>query len=100
MGNRNHHKKLRAEARAMMQQTGESYQRVLSRLRSRKHHRLAPAPAARVELVTGAYFGLPVTLATFEILGEVSCVVMSAHHLRYPYPSSPLFGLPRRRTSN
>jgi hypothetical protein len=41
-----------------------------------------------------------VTLATFEILGDVSCVVLSAPHLARPFPRNPLLALSRDRSSN
>jgi hypothetical protein len=99
MGNRNHHKKLRAEARATMARTGESYQKVLVRLRARAQRRPA-AEARQVDLLPVTYFGLPVTLATFEILGNVSCVMISAHHRARPFPDNPLLALSRDRSSN
>jgi hypothetical protein len=97
MGNRKHHKKLRAEARATMAATGESYQTVLLRLRARARNR----PATQThppDLLSVAYFGLPVTLATFEILGDLSCVVLSEPHLGQPFPRNPLLALGRRRS--
>lgn len=100
MGNRRHHKKLRNEARAIMATTGENYQRVLSRLRSQRSRRRIPIQSQAVDLIAGAYFGLPVTLATFEILGDLSCVVVSSHHLQRPFPGNPLFGLARPRSFN
>lgn len=100
MGNRRHHKKLRAEARAVMATTGESYQQVLTRILSRGPRQQAPAPAARVALIASRYFGLPITLATFEILGELSCVLLSSSRLGHPHPRSPLLGLARRREWN
>jgi hypothetical protein len=99
MGNRNHHKKLRAEARATMASTGESYQKVLVRLRSRAPRRPV-AEAHRVDLLPILYFGLPVTLATFEILEKVSCVMISAHHRARPFPDNPLLALSKDRSSS
>ena len=100
MGNRNHNKKIRTEARRIMATTGESYQRVLLRLRSRTAQSRPPAQARQVDLLPVIYFGLPVTLATFEILGDLSCVALSAHHLARPFPDNPLVGLSRRRSLN
>jgi hypothetical protein len=99
MGNRHHHKKMRADVRAIMARTGESYQQVLVRLRARAQ----PRPAAeghQVDLLPVSYFGLPVTVATFELLGDLSCVVVSAHHLARPLPANPLLALARQRSSN
>jgi hypothetical protein len=100
MGNRRHHKKLRTKARAVMATTGESYQRVLTRLRSEASPRRFPAQGAAVDLIAGTYFGVPVTLATFEILGDLSCVVLSSRHLERPFPGNPLLGLARPRSFN
>ena len=66
MANRHTHKKLRAEIRARMAETGESYQtawhRVLAHVPERPKH------ATRVDLVPFTYFGVPITLATSEAL--------------------------------
>jgi len=78
-----------------MVQTGEGYQQALSRLRSERA--VASAPAADVDLVAIDYFGLPLTLATLEILGDISCVVLGAARLQQPCPKSPLFALSRHR---
>lgn len=91
MGNRHHHKKLRAEVRARMARTGESYQQALTRIRDERVQR---EQARDVDLVSIAYFGVPVTLATFEIAGRLACVVVSSRHLAGPFPRSPLAGLP------
>lgn len=98
MGNRHRNKKLRAAVRAAMVQTGESYQKTLSRLRPARP--LATTPADGADLIAIEYFGLPLTLATFEILGNLSCVVTSARHLPLPFPKSPLFALARQRPSS
>lgn len=66
MGNRHHNKKLRAAVRATMARTGESYQTVLARLRSQA--RKAVAGPGDVDLIAIDYFGVPLTLATFQIL--------------------------------
>jgi hypothetical protein len=93
MGNRHHHKKLRAEVRAAMTVTGESYQQVLCRLRGVRSS--APALEPRIDLIPIQYFGIPATLATFEILGDLSCVALWGS--RSSPPNSPFFGLARRR---
>ncbi|HYQ18659.1 MAG TPA: hypothetical protein VEQ58_22950 [Polyangiaceae bacterium] len=91
MGNRHHNKKLRIAVKRAMAVTGESYQRALSRLREEQ-------PAAReVDLIPIHYFGVPMTLATFELFEELSCVATSVHHLPKPFPRSPLFALARPR---
>jgi hypothetical protein len=61
MANRHSHKKLRAEIRARMNRTGESYQRA-------RQHILAdspnPVPRLDVDLVKFRFFGAPMALAT------------------------------------
>jgi hypothetical protein len=98
MGNRHHHKKLRAAVRAAMAKTGESYQTVLSRLRSQRHQALAPAHD--VDLIAIDYFGVPMTIATFQILGDLSCIVTSGSVRTGPFPRSPLLALTRQRGSS
>ena len=93
MGNRHHDKKTRRAVRAAMAKTGESYQKVLCRLRSESARALALAPD--VDLVPIQYFGVPMTLATFELLGALSCLVMPANRQLPPFPKSPLFALAR-----
>lgn len=94
MGNRHHNKQLRAAVRAAMARTGESYQSALTRLRG---ERQTPLSTGAVDLLPVDYFGLPVTLATFEILGELSCVVTAAGYLPARVPPTPLFALARQR---
>jgi len=95
MGNRQHNKKMKAAVRAAMMRTGEGYQQALSRLR--KERSITIAKAREVDLIPIDYFGLPLTLASFEILGDLSCVVLSVAHLSQPFPRSPLFALSRQR---
>lgn len=76
--------------------TGESYQQALSRLRGAR--RRAAAATRDVDLIPIEYFGIPVTLATFEILGDLSCVAISGSRFPLPVPQSPLFALARRRS--
>jgi hypothetical protein len=74
MANRHAHKKLRAEIRARMARTGESFQAARNRIVSR-----AVLHAIAVDLVPFSRFGVPMTLATFEgetvdsfaVLGQV-----------------------------
>ena len=79
-----------------MAATGESYQQALCRLRSAR--RKAAPPADDVDLVAIEYFGIPLTLATFEILGALSCVAVSGSRFPRPFPKNPLFALARRRS--
>lgn len=95
MGNRHHNKKLRAAVRATMASTGESYQTVLSRLRSQQ--RQVVARAGDVDLIPIDYFGIPLTIATFQVLGDLSCVVTAGSLSLGPFPRSPLFALARQR---
>ena len=96
MGNRHHDKKMRTAVRAAMAATGESYQQVLSRLRSAR--RRAASPTRDVDLIPIDYFGIPLTLATFELLGDLSCVAVSGSGFPRPFPKSPFFALARRRS--
>jgi hypothetical protein len=95
MGNRHHNKKLRAAVRLAMAKTGETYQTVLSRMRLQRE---SAAPAADVDLICVDYFGTPLTIATFQIFGDLSCVVTPASISSGPFPKSPLFALARRRS--
>jgi len=90
MGNRHHNKKLRAAVRAAMASNGESYQRALCRLRPQ---RATVAPSHPADLIPIEYFGVPLTLATFEIFDSLACVFTSARHLSGPMPKSPLLAL-------
>ncbi|HYQ29209.1 MAG TPA: hypothetical protein VER04_18385 [Polyangiaceae bacterium] len=94
MGNRHHNKQLRAQVRARMAKTGESYQQALSRLSPRPS---LGAQTTDVDFLRIDYFGTPLTLATFEILEQVSCVVLPSSGLPSPLPKSPFFALDGRR---
>jgi len=61
MANRHSHKKLRAEIRARMTKTGESYQAARQRILMRTN-----GQHADVDLVPFRFFGVPLTLATTE----------------------------------
>ncbi|HEY0463187.1 MAG TPA: hypothetical protein VGC79_03215 [Polyangiaceae bacterium] len=78
-----------------MAATGDSYQQALARVREKR--RLAAAPSRDIDLMPITYFGVPLTLATFQILGDLSCVVLSGSRFPEPVPKSPLFALARRR---
>ncbi len=84
MANRHSHKKLRAEIRARMAETGESYQTVRERILSRPT-RHTPA----VDLVTLTFFGQPVTLAPAEGGSFHSITV-----IRHAQASARSFSLP------
>jgi hypothetical protein len=102
MANRHTHKKLRAEIRARMAQTGESYQRARARI-------LAPRVSAvgpQTDLVAFSCFGIPATLATIEMHGMAVALLLPSSSLwnhAKPHPSPvPLMlaamrSLPRMR---
>jgi hypothetical protein len=76
MANRHSHKKLRAEARARMARTGESYQQARQRL-------LAPQSSVSVRAFSGfdllefSYFGKPAVLASWHSYGVAVAIVLS-----------------------
>ena len=83
MANRHAHKKLRADVRARMLATGESYQRALAHLQSKRGASNNP----RIDLVPFSYFGMQATLATIELNGmAVVFVVQSSKPWRRGYP--------------
>lgn len=84
MANRHSHKKLRAEIRALMTETGESYQAARQRILVR-----TVGKQTRVDLVPFRYFGVPMTLATTE-----GRVVHSVAVLRSTPTSSRAYPLP------
>lgn len=84
MGNRHHHKKLRAEIRARMVTTGESYQRALA---------WVLAARDKYSLLEIEYFGASATLAVYAIEGRMACLVVSSSHQRGPFPRTPLHAL-------
>jgi hypothetical protein len=104
MANRRSHKKLRAEAKARMARTGESYQRALQQvLAERERHELCRVEYCRMEhsefdgfeLTEFTYFGKPAMLATWQSFGTHGAMLLSdtlRHTLLW---SKPLFG--RRR---
>jgi hypothetical protein len=79
MANRHCHRKRRAEIRARMAATGESYQAALARLvseGSRGTHRLHRSVRAPW-LLPASYFGVPVTLAVYEVFSRASLILVS-----------------------
>lgn len=78
MGNRHHDKKLRAEVRARMARTGETYQQALGRIRGRR-------PSPHVDLVAFDWFGAPAALATIENMGVTWFFVVSAPRRKLPF---------------
>ncbi len=82
MANRHSHKKLRAEVRARMATTGESYQTARKRVLARSRH-------TAVDLVPFRFFGVPMTLATAE-----GSVLHSVAVLRHAPRSARRYTLP------
>lgn len=96
MANRRSHKKVRAEARARMAQTGESYQRALQHVLAEQVRRERfPAEHEELdgcELTEFTYFGKPAMLATWRSFGTHGAMLLSdtlRHGLLW---SKPLFG--------
>jgi hypothetical protein len=84
MANRHAHKKLRAEVRARMSATGESYQRAHARVATRR----VSATSPQTDLVPVSYFGIPLVLATIETQGmSVAVLVPSSRLWRDGYPA-------------
>lgn len=78
-----------------MARTGEGYQQTLSQLR-RERSAMSAAPFG-ADLIAVDYFGLPLTLASLQILGDWSCIVLLGAHSTGPFPNTPLFALARQR---
>ncbi|MCL2451110.1 MAG: hypothetical protein FWD17_19360 [Polyangiaceae bacterium] len=98
MANRHAHKKLRAEVRARMRATGESYQQALASTLAGR----AGAKPPRVDLVPFSYFGVPATLATIESDDRAVAWVVPSSRLwekgyRHPLPVPVLGGFMRTR---
>jgi hypothetical protein len=93
MGNRHHHKKLREQVRARMARTGESYQKALARLCA---DRASLERGNTVDLVPIQYFGVAATLATYELVGRLVCVIVSSSQHQGPFPANPLIALASR----
>jgi hypothetical protein len=77
MANRHSHTKLRAEIRARMASTGESYQTAHRRILALR------SSAPRVErtdvpdLIATTYFGMPITVAAYKIFSHVRLILVS-----------------------
>ena len=92
MANRHAHKKLRAEVRARMAATGESYQQAHARVATRQ----VSATAPQADLVPVSYFGIPLALATIEMHGmSVAVLVPSSRLWRPSYPAHSMVSLMR-----
>jgi hypothetical protein len=77
MANRHAHKKLRAEIRARMAKTGESYQAARDRILSHTKQR-----EVAVDLLPLTYFGVPLTLATGDAQGHFHTIAVIRHTTR------------------
>jgi hypothetical protein len=82
MANRHSHKKLRAEIRARMASTGETYQTARQRILLRSGD--PQPPSARGELLQVEYFGVPLTLALLEQRGRITIVLVPGGGGRAP----------------
>jgi hypothetical protein len=97
MANRHSHKKLRAEVKARMARTGESYQEARRRIQA-EGSRPARAPSAHYELdafelTEFTYFGKPAMLATWTTFGTAHGAMLLTDIVRHPLLwSKPLFG--------
>jgi hypothetical protein len=82
MANRHSHKKLRAEIRARMATTGESYQAARQRILMRTRE-----TRTNVDLVPFRFFGVPLTLATAEggVVHSIAVLGLGPRSTR-PYP--------------
>lgn len=90
MANRHSHKKLRAEIRARMAATGETYQKAHWQILGAR----AKTPnAGSADLVPITYFGVPATLATFEALGRLFVMLVSSPVRAHPFPANPMLGM-------
>jgi hypothetical protein len=78
MANRHSHKKLRAEARARMGRTGESYQQARQRLLALQGPRAASAEVVSgLDLLEFSHFGKPAVLASWHSYGVPIVMVIS-----------------------
>jgi hypothetical protein len=79
MANRHSHKKRRAEIRARMAATGASYQTALAKVvaeRGQGKDRM-PRSLRTPSLLRASYFGVPVTLAVYEVFSRASLILVS-----------------------
>jgi hypothetical protein len=76
-----------------MARTGESYQKALAQVCA---DRALLGRRDAVDLVPVQYFGVPATLATYELVGRLACVVVSSSRHQGPFPANPLIALATR----
>lgn len=84
-----------------MADTGETYQQALARVRIQEQNSTRYLPRD-VDLLCVDYFGTELTLATFQILERLSCVVVPNSRLARAWSASasvrsPLLALGKQR---
>lgn len=77
MANRHSHKKLRAEIRARMASMGESYQTAHRRILALRSTTRGIERTGVPELIATTYFGMPITVAAYEVLSHVRLILVS-----------------------
>ena len=77
MANRRSNKKLRAEIRARMASTGEGYQAAHRRILALRSTARRIERTRVPELIATTYFGMPITVAAYEILSHVRLILVS-----------------------
>jgi hypothetical protein len=77
MANRHSHKKLRAEIRARMASTGESHQAAHRRILALRSSARRGEHTGVPELIATTYFGVPITVAAYEVLSHVRLILVS-----------------------
>lgn len=77
MANRHTHKKLRKEVRSRMARTGESYQQALQRTLARQTSTQRAVYIPVPDLIATSYFGVPITIAAYEVLSHLRVIVVS-----------------------
>jgi hypothetical protein len=86
MANRHSHKKLRAEIRSRMASTGESYQAALRQVLALRGAERRGERTSVPDLIAASYFGVPVTVAAYEVLSHLRLILVSG--------ASGVMGLP------
>jgi len=77
MANRHSHKKLRAEIRARMASTGESYQSAQRRVLVSRSTPRGLGRGGVPDLIATTYFGVPITVAAYEVLSHLRLILVS-----------------------
>jgi hypothetical protein len=92
MANRHSHKKLRLHVRRRMAATGESYQKALCEVLQLGDD--TRDSSRGVDLIIAHYFGVPITLATFEAVEPLGHPVITWVPSSLPNGACPLPSLP------